>query len=330
MTAATANPSGWRRGLGARLVLGLWSLFAAASCQNFPGTDPRPAFLPFDLRSHVQEGEVTLRDGEETLVRYVRPFQEPPRLVLVELRQSQFAEKPYRKADFQIVRQDATGFTVRNGHGERPADSWAIIKWRAEGTPADHPPAAAPAPAAPESLSDRVARLGGKVTRDPALPGGPVVGIDLHGTQTGDADLEPLRGLTSLRTLNLYGTRVTDAGLQHLSGLTGLQALHLNDTRVTDEGLRHLQGLAQLRELGLYRTGVTDAGLSTLRGLNGLQSLTLSGAAITDRGLDPLKGVRALKQLFLYDTRVTAAGVAELKRALPNVQVLLAPIRSGT
>jgi hypothetical protein len=330
MTTATANPSGWRwhRELGIRLLLGLCSLFAAPACQDFPGAGPRPAFLPFDLRSHVQEGEITLRDGEETPIRYPKPFQTPPRLVLVELRQSQFTDKPYRKADFQVVRQDASGFTVRNGHAERTPDSWATVKWRAEGPLAEHPPAGAAA--APGSLSDRVAHLGGKVTLDPALPGGPVVAIDLHQTPAGDADLERLRGLTSLRTLNLYGTRVTDAGLHHLSGLTGLQVLHLNDTRVTDEGLQHLQGLAQLRELGLYRTGVTDAGLVSLRGLSSLQSLTLSGAAITDQGLGQLRSLRGLKQLFLYDTRVTAAGVADLKRALPTVQVILTPTRVGT
>jgi hypothetical protein len=282
------------------------------------------------VRASVLEGEVTLKDGEEAQVRYPRPFQASPQLVIVELRESRFEEKPYTKGDFQFVRQETTGFTIRNNHAERNPYPWATVKWRAEGVAGDSP--ASPAPqsvaAAPDSkiASEHVEAfikgLGGKVTVDPARKDRSVVAIDLHLTQATDADLEALRDLATLRTLNLFGTRITDAGLKSVGVLSGLQSLDLNDTAVTDAGLQHLQRLAQLKELRLYHTQVSDDGLSCLHGLTGLQNLTLSGARISDRGLMQLKSLHNLKQVLLYQTRVTAAGVQELKKAVPSVQIV--------
>jgi hypothetical protein len=48
-------------------------------------------------------------------------------------------------------------------------------------------------------------------------------GMQLEGTEVGDAGLEELSGLKELQTLNLMNTRVTDAGLSRLTGLKGLQ-----------------------------------------------------------------------------------------------------------
>ena len=56
-----------------------------------------------------------------------------------------------------------------------------------------------------------------------------------------DAELENLKGLTALQSLDLSETRVTDAGLEHLKGLTALQSLDLSGTRVTSTGVRELQ-----------------------------------------------------------------------------------------
>jgi hypothetical protein len=320
---------GAARGLGILVVL--VSLPGAASCQAPARPGGLPRLLQFDPRTTVQEGEVTALDGEEVSVRYPKAFESPPRLAIVEFRQSWFKEKPYARSDFQFLRQEATGFRVVNNHPEQGRGSQATIKWRAEGTlaavqPAEPPPGLArlaqSGKAVPPQIIQGVKSLGGAVAVDPAAPGRPVIGVDLHHTRITDADLEPLQGLTALRTLNVCGTHISDAGLKAVSRLTTLQALLVNETAVSDEGLRHLQALTELRELSLYHTHVTDEGLGYLKGLTNLRDLTLSGPKITDRGLAQLGGLRNLKHLYLSQTGVTPAGVQELKRVLPKAEVI--------
>jgi hypothetical protein len=349
----------WHAGQGliALLLLGLPTVPA---CLEFRDPAAASPFLSFASGS-VQEGEVTVADGSQAKVRYPHPFQSPPRLVIVEFRQAQFEERPYSKSDFQVVAEEADGFTIRNNHPEPGRGSCATVKWRAEGAVAREQPreivAAPPSDkTAQELVIERVKKAGGSVSFDPAQPKGPVTGIDLHRTRVTDADLEQLfpvppppkeeveraafppngrdaapsagppkpphpPGLTGLRTLTLYNTRITDAGLEPVSRLSHLQALHLSDTAVTDAGLQQLRGLTELRDLGLNRTRVTDAGLAQLKGFTNLSSLALDGTRITDEGLAQLKGLRHLKHLSLNRTGVTPAGIQELKRALPNVQI---------
>ena len=45
-----------------------------------------------------------------------------------------------------------------------------------------------------------------------------------------DADLQQLRGINNLGTLDLGNTQVTDAGIKHLSGLSDLETLTLEGT----------------------------------------------------------------------------------------------------
>ena len=85
------------------------------------------------------------------------------------------------------------------------------------------------------------------------------------GRDSGDAELEQLKGLTSLRRLNLDGGEVTDAGLEHLKGLTSLEELDLSHTQVTDAGLKHLKGLASLEYLGLCCNKVSNEGVKKLQ-----------------------------------------------------------------
>ena len=66
----------------------------------------------------------------------------------------------------------------------------------------------------------------------------------------GDAELEKLKGLTSLRRLDVDGCQgVTDAGLEHLQGLNNLEWLNISHTQVTEAGLEHLKGMTNLEEL---------------------------------------------------------------------------------
>jgi len=44
-----------------------------------------------------------------------------------------------------------------------------------------------------------------------------------------------------LRYLNLYGTAIGDAGLEQLTGLKSLRNLYVWQTKVTDEGIKKLK-----------------------------------------------------------------------------------------
>lgn len=344
---------GWLGRWESWLLLGLFSLVAVPSCQDLHS--PGVLSLPLDPRSSVQEGLVTLKEGEELQVCYKTPYQSSPRLSIEEVKASWSEDHPYRKSDFQVVLQDAAYFKIRNHHTEPWHRSWATLRWRAEGILAeDKPESAAKGPGSSAThqtpqdlLIARIKKAGGSVETDnrsphpsevpnsfylgkegkvekaSEAPHRTIIAIDLHGTKITDADLEQLAGLTSLRRLNLYGTKVTDAGMKHLSGLIGLQTLYLNDTGITNAGLQQLQPLTNLNELGLSHTGITDQGVLYLKGMVYLHNLSLYGTAVTDQSLAQLKTMKSLKQLSLSRTRVTPEGVAELKKALRYTVILL-------
>jgi hypothetical protein len=277
------------------------------------------------------EGELALADGADKTIHFAKVFESVPRLTVVEFRQAYFKEKPYSKADFVFVEQDATGFRVLNNHTEG-GGAQATIHWRAEGVMAAVQPHAPPpvplaqrGPLTQDQLVAALKDMKGAVGLDPPpvfdAPR-PVTSLDLHHTKVTDADLGRIVVLTRLRSLNLNGTAVTDAGMNAVGQLLALQVLLLNETRVGDAGLQQLRRLVELRELSLFHTRVTDDGLAALEGLVNLRELTLSGRRVTDRGLVHLTGLRNLKHLYLSDTAVTATGVQELKKALPKTQII--------
>ncbi len=172
-----------------------------------------------------------------------------------------------------------------------------------------------------------------------------------------DAACVVIGRMQQLRALNLKKTgfepvKLTNEGLSHLSGLTQLEVLNLSGNSVTDDGLRHLQPLSLLRELDLSRLPLTDAGLTTLASLKKLEDLNLLfsegfagpivtdagmtslanlgalkrlnlvGASITDRSLDDLSQMRTLRRLTLIDTQISEQGILQLRRLLPECQIL--------
>ncbi|MCE9610537.1 MAG: hypothetical protein K8R23_10120 [Chthoniobacter sp.] len=126
-------------------------------------------------------------------------------------------------------------------------------------------------------------------------------------------NVDALRGLTRLQTLNLSDSEVKD--LAPLASLTQLQVLGLtNSTNVAD--LAPLASLTQLKVLGLNGcTGVTD--LAPLAGLTQLQELYLTDCRVVAE-LAPLASLSRLQQLYLGGcTRVTdiapLAGLTQLQ-----------------
>ena len=75
-------------------------------------------------------------------------------------------------------------------------------------------------------------------------------------------------------------------------------------------------------ELKLMSLKITDAGLEHLKGLTSLQTLTLARTKITGAGLVHLKGLTKLRLLGVVQTQVSDAGVADMRKALPNCEII--------
>ena len=69
-------------------------------------------------------------------------------------------------------------------------------------------------------------------------------------------------------------------------------------------------------------TAVGDASLEVIGGLPELESLNLYGTSVTDEGLRKLSGLQKLRKLYLWQTKVTDKGVEELRKALPECEVV--------
>ena len=140
------------------------------------------------------------------------------------------------------------------------------------------------------------------------------------------ASNETLAGMGPLRdieTIELgYNYQVTDAGLEHLQSMTRLKTLYLYRTGVTGTGFRHLSRLPELQAISLAHSKLDDAGMEHLAALSNLTWLRLDNTGISDSGLRHLHSLNGLQDVTLMRTSVTMAGVAELRRALPDCQVI--------
>ena len=111
------------------------------------------------------------------------------------------------------------------------------------------------------SPEDSIVQLGGLVERD----------------DTGEITMVCLNDLP-----------ITDAEMEYVKGLTSLEVLWLDDSEITDTGLLHLAQLTNLKELRLDGTQITDAGVANLKQLTSLEKLTLNNTQITGRGVEYL------------------------------------------
>jgi hypothetical protein len=68
-------------------------------------------------------------------------------------------------------------------------------------------------------------------------------------------------GRAVITYVNLFERPCTDDDVQRLRILRELESLDLDASRITDRGMAHLQGLTRLERLNLGYTQVTDASL---------------------------------------------------------------------
>ena len=178
----------------------------------------------------------------------------------------------------------------------------------------------------------KIELLGGKITRDEALPGSPVVEIDLRdSSRFGDKYVHLLKSFKELHTLHLTKIQIsddgqthslfTDEGMKGLRSLTNLTTLGLASTGITDAGLPEIKDLKKLTTLNLLGTRITDASFEVVKELSNLTELDLTGLRITNNGLKELHGLTNLRRLVLTGTKITDDGLKEIGK-LKNLTTL--------
>lgn len=146
--------------------------------------------------------------------------------------------------------------------------------------------------------------------------------VSAQWTMTNNKGLSSIEGIVSLRLLRLNWTPLTDDGLQHIERLPKLTMLYLSGTRVTDDVVEHIKVLDRLKALQLSHTGITDAGIAALKGFADLTHLGLDGTVVSDASVDVLAGFKSLKYLNIADTDLTKEGRQQLRKALPDCEIV--------
>jgi Leucine-rich repeat (LRR) protein len=122
-------------------------------------------------------------------------------------------------------------------------------------------------------------------------------------------DLQPLTGLTHLKSLTLRHFALEAADMESLTGLTELETLDLRDNRLAS--LTPLSGLRSLTELDLRNNRL--ANITALRDLTGLTKLRLSQNTLDI--ISPLASLINLEELDLAENNLEdLRGLDELVR----------------
>lgn len=123
-----------------------------------------------------------------------------------------------------------------------------------------------------------------------------------------------LRYLPGLRAIDLGHNKIEN--LDFLDYFPNLSLLVLADNRLTD--ISELANYPELTYLELFMNNISD--LSPLAGLTNLQDLNLAHNQISD--LTPLEGLKQLKRLWISCNNVTEEQINQLRKALPNTQIV--------
>jgi hypothetical protein len=122
-----------------------------------------------------------------------------------------------------------------------------------------------------------------------ALPVNALHTLDLNDTGVEDNQMQHVRRLTGLKSLQMQGNEITDRGIEDLRPLASLEVLKLSKfgsaRNISDDALAAVAALPKLKQLDLRKTQVGDAGMAAIAGMTQLTCLDVSGTKVTDDGL---------------------------------------------
>ncbi len=151
---------------------------------------------------------------------------------------------------------------------------------------------------------------------------GEVTFLDFYGARDIPAAIVHVKEFPQLKMLNFSSSHLSDAEMEYLSTAKNVEELGLHGTQITDAGLVHITGLANLKDLNLNDTQVGDAGLAHVSGLTNLTRLRLQSTQVTDAGLPHIEPLKNLVVVWLSGSQVTAEGAEQLRKALPEADIV--------
>lgn len=126
--------------------------------------------------------------------------------------------------------------------------------------------------------------------------------------------------------LGVVGPGQLNQAIQQLSGFRNkLTWLDCSELALSSDFFQQLEQCIKLQRLHLNGTNVTDKQLDALSQLADLNYLNLYNTQISDAGLESLHASSSLRKIFLSQTQVTANGITELKKSLPELEVVHQP-----
>jgi len=147
--------------------------------------------------------------------------------------------------------------------------------------------------------------------------------LDLWRCRLSDESGDFLTHMASLRELHLPSPTLTDNCLASVAHLSKLETLDVcPNPKITDAGVASLQALRNLHFLHLAGTCMTNKSNAVIASMTNLENLELRDCDVDDSIIEVLKNLKKLKHLNVRGTRVTSRGGDELKKALPDLDIL--------
>ena len=99
-------------------------------------------------------------------------------------------------------------------------------------------------------------------------------------------------------------------------------SMQCSGTAVTDSHMPLFLNMPEIRIIGLSDTAITNQALPLLARLPHLDCLDIDGTVIDDAAIEALSAFPRLTVLHASRTKLTNAGVRELRRRLPNCEIV--------
>jgi hypothetical protein len=142
--------------------------------------------------------------------------------------------------------------------------------------------------------------------------------IAIFNDRATDDTLARIASLSRCDSLIVRSNQITDVGMKHLLRIRKMRSLEIESPRVTVAGFERLRDFP-VEALHLRGANVDDTWMPQIARLRHVLYLSIRRTNVTDAGLAELRTATGLRRIF---TNIQGDGVEELKKALPNCQLL--------
>ncbi len=111
-------------------------------------------------------------------------------------------------------------------------------------------------------------------------------------------DLDLLRFLDRVTTVEFSGPKITDEAVAPLANMRGLRRVHFKHARISDEGFAQLAACPNLEDVRVWYS------------------------PLTDKALEMVQKIKSLHQLEIFGTDIAPDSLAAVEQQLPGVRIV--------